>query len=262
MTPPFTGVAAALVTLFDADARLLASATAEHAAGLAGRGMQAIVIAGTTGEGGYLDASDRRDLLAAVRLAVPDSLPVIVGTGDAVAEHALELTRDAVEGGAAGVLLYPPGDEAPEPFFARVRELAGGLPVLAYHFPKYFPAIPVQQLGTLDVDGLKDSEGDAERLQRETSSWQRPVYTGFAPLLSVAAGHGATGAILALANLFPELCSRAFAGDAAAQRELLPEHEAVRDGGIAALKQELARRSGSPPYVRDARPRRALGSRK
>ena len=254
MTPPFTGVGVALVTLFDARDRVLARATAEHAAALAGRGVQAIVIAGTTGEAGYLDASDRRELLAAVRLAVPDSLPVIVGTGDAVAARSLELTRDAVEGGAAGVLVYPPGDEAPEPFFARAREVAGELAVIAYHFPKFFPAISVQQLAALDVDGLKDSEGDAERLQHEAGSWDRAVYTGSAPLLSVAAGHGATGAILALANLHPELCLRAFAGNADAQRELLPEHEAIGAGGVAAIKRELARRSGSPPYVRAADP--------
>jgi len=256
MTAPFTGVAVALVSLFDAGGRLLASATAEHAGALAGRGMRAIVIAGTTGEAAHLDASDRRELLAAVRLAVPDSLPVIVGTGDAVAERSLEHTRDAVEGGAAGVLLYPPGDEASEPFFARVRDVAGRLPVIAYHFPKYFPAVTVQQLGALDVDGLKDSEGDAERLRQETASWDQPVYTGFAPLLPVAAGHGATGAILALANLVPELCSRAFAGDADAARDVLAEHEAIGAGGVAAIKRRLARRSGSPHYVRGSSPKR------
>ena len=254
MTPPFTGVAVALVTLFDAGGRLLASATAEHAAGLAGRGMRAIVIAGTTGEAAHLDASDRRTLLAAVRHAVPDPLPVIAGTGDPMTERSLELTRDAVEGGADGVLLYPPGDEAPEPFFARVRRVAGGVPVIGYHFPKYFPAITVHQLGALDLDGLKDSEGDAARLQHETGSWDRPVYTGFAPLLPVAADLGATGTILALANLVPELCAQAFAGDADASRELLTEHEAINGGGVAAIKRELARRRGSPPYVRAARP--------
>ena len=258
MGPPFTGVAVALVTMFDAAGRVVADATAELATRLAERGVQAIVIAGTTGEGMYLDAGDRRELLAAVRPAVPRSLPVIVGTGDAVAEHSLELTRDAVDGGAAGILVHPPDDAAPGAFFARIREAAGELPVIAYHFPGHYRAIPVQQLSGLDVDGLKDSEGDAERLRREAERWDQPVYTGFAPLLSVAASLGASGAILALANLFPELCARAFAGDADAQRQLLPEHEAVSAGGLTAIKHKLAQRHGTPPYVRSSRPRRII----
>jgi 4-hydroxy-tetrahydrodipicolinate synthase len=258
MTSPFTGVAVALVTMFDEAGRLLANATAEHAAGLAERGVRAIVIAGTTGEGAQLDAADRREILAAVLPAVPDSLPVFVGTGDAVAERSLELTRDAVQGGAAGVLIFPPDDEAPEAFFTRVRAVAGDLFVLAYHFPKHYPAIPVERLGGLDVDGLKDSEGDASRLRQEAGNWLRPVYTGFVPLLSVAAGFGATGAILALANLRPELCARAFAGDADAQAELLPQHEALRAGGVAVIKQTLAREHGSPAHMRSARPPREM----
>ena len=63
-----------------------ADATAELGQSARQRGVQAVVIAGTTGEGMYLDAGDRRELLAAVRAAVPRSLPVIVGTGDAVAD--------------------------------------------------------------------------------------------------------------------------------------------------------------------------------
>jgi 4-hydroxy-tetrahydrodipicolinate synthase len=252
MTPPFTGTGVALVTMFDEDGRLLAGATAEQAAALADRGMRAMVVAGTTGEAARLDAGDRRELLAAVRRALPEPLPLIVGTGDAAAERSIALTRDAAEGGAAGVLVHPPEDEAPEPFFARTRAVAGELSVIAYHFPKHYRAIPVQQLPGLDVDGLKDSEGDAARLRQEAGGWDGAVYTGFVPLLSVAAGHGAAGAILALANLRPELCARAFAGDADAQLELLPEHEALRAGGIAVIKQVLAREHGSPPHLRAA----------
>ena len=97
---------------------------------------------------------------------------------------------------------------------------------------------------------MKDSEGDADRLRQETAEWDRPVYTGSAPLLSVAAERGATGAILALANLRPEGCAQAFTGDAEAQAALLPDHETLRAGGVAALKEALAREHGTSAHMR------------
>ena len=146
MPPPFIGVGVALVTLFNAHGRVLAAATADHAARLAAAGMRAIVVAGTTGEGNQLNADDRRRLLAAVKAAVPESLPVIVGTGSPTAARSLEFTRVARDGGAAGVLAYPPDDEEAGAFFARQREVAGELAVLAYHFPRHYPPIPVASL--------------------------------------------------------------------------------------------------------------------
>jgi hypothetical protein len=62
---------------------------------------------------------------------------------------------------------------------------------------------------------------------------------------------GAAGAILALANIEPEACAAAFAGDAAAQRGLAGPHLAVKRGGPAALKAVLARTHGTRPGTRD-----------
>ena len=55
---------------------------------------------------------------------------------------------------------------------------------------------------------------------------------------------GGAGAILALANVEPERCCRAFAGDAAVQRDLADVHLQVRAGGLAALKRMLNRDAG------------------
>jgi dihydrodipicolinate synthase/N-acetylneuraminate lyase len=178
---------------------------------------------------------------------------VVVGTGDAVAARALHFARDAVQGGADGVLAYPPDDVAPEAFFSSLREVVADVPVLAYHFPKHYPPIPLERLAGLDIDGLKDSEGEAARLEEEAGDWGKPVYTGSAPLLSVAAGLGATGAILAIANVLPELAARALAGDADAQAELLGVHEEIRAGGLGVIKHALAREHGTPPFLRTAR---------
>jgi 4-hydroxy-tetrahydrodipicolinate synthase len=212
--------------------------------------VRAIVLAGTTGEGGRLDGADRRALLAAVQRTVPAELPLIVGTGAAEADAALSYTREVREGGAAGVLVHPPEDAELAPFFAEIRAAAGPLTVIAYHFPKHYPAVPVAVLDDLDIDGLKDSAGDRERLRDEAAAWEGDVYTGFVPLLSAAAGFGAAGAILALANLRPELAARAFGGDGEAQDALLPEHAVLKAGGVGAIKRILAAAYGTPPHLR------------
>ena len=53
---------------------------------------------------------------------------------------------------------------------------------------------------------------------------------------------GCTGAILAAANLEPELCADAFAGSIAAQKALIHAHKIVAHEGVKGIKQELARK--------------------
>ena len=69
--PVFTGVAAAVVTFFDEHGCVDAATTARHASHLADRGVNAVVVAGTTGEAAHLSMKERLSLLDAVRAAVP-----------------------------------------------------------------------------------------------------------------------------------------------------------------------------------------------
>ena len=246
--PPFTGVAVALVTLFDDDGELDAAASAQHARRLVDRGVRAVVVAGTTGEALTLDPEERVRLLDAVRGAV--SVPVLAGTGAVSIRQATELTRAAVDHGADGLLvLSPPGARDVRPYYEAVAGVAGDVPVLAYHFPAVSaPGIPVEALADLPVAGLKDSSGDAERLLHEVAEWGGPLYPGAATLLLLAGAVGCPGAILALANLEPEMCVAALAGDADAQVELMASHRAT--AGVPALKEHLAARYGTSRVCR------------
>ncbi|HYS32170.1 MAG TPA: dihydrodipicolinate synthase family protein [Streptosporangiaceae bacterium] len=242
----FTGVGVALVTFFDRAGAADQAATAAHAADLAGRGMRAILVAGTTGEAGMLTGPERVSLIGAVRDAVPAGIPVLAGTGAATAEAAVDLTTAAVQAGADAVLAYPPPGSADLPgFFAAVAAAAGSRPVLAYHVPWISaPGVPVDELPGLAIAGIKDSSGSADRLLDELAHYPGQTYVGSSALLALAGPMGGAGAILALANIEPEGCCRAFAGDAAAQRELADSHLEVRAGGPAALKRMLHGRSG------------------
>jgi len=249
---PFTGVGVALLTLFDEAGELDAAATAAHAARLVELGMRAVVVAGTTGEAAALDAGERRALVAAVRGAVPPEVPVIAGTGAPSARQAATLTRDAVEAGADAVLaLSPARVHDHRQYFAAVRSAAGDLPVLAYHFPAVSPpGIAAADLAALDIDGVKDSTGDAARLLETLASFDGATYVGAAPLLALAGPVGATGAILALGNLAPEGCAQAFAGDAAAQRGLLEGHRAASRDFPHGLKRAVADRFATSTAAR------------
>jgi 4-hydroxy-tetrahydrodipicolinate synthase len=252
--PLFRGIGVALVTLFDEEGTLLPNATAAHAARLVDHGIRAVLVAGTTGEAAMLPEDDRAALISAVRAELPAEVPVIAGVGHARTEEAVRLTEVAQDSGADAVLaLSPPGSVDLVGYYAAVAAAAPTVPVLAYHFPAASaPGVPVEELPKLPVQGIKDSSGDAERLLTELSGFDGQVYVGSSAVLALAGPCGATGALLALANLEPERCADAFAGDVSAQRDLVPAHLRARVDFPAGIKRDLAARYGTSPAIRRA----------
>jgi 4-hydroxy-tetrahydrodipicolinate synthase len=247
--PPFSGVGVALATFFAGSGSIDTAATADHAARLVDAGLAAVVVAGSTGEAAALDLDERGRLLRAVVAAVRDRAVVVAGTGAPWTREAVRLTKQACDLGAAAVLvLSPVATSDPRRYYEAVAAAASGdpgVPVLAYHYPPMSqPGIPVAALPGLPVAGLKDSSGDPERLLATLSSWDRPVYVGSSAIVSFAGGVGATGAILALANLEPDGCLAAFAGDGKAQLALWDVHDRCRT--IGGLKEAMAERWGTP----------------
>lgn len=252
MSAPFTGVGVALVTLFDPDGEVDVDATATHAVRLVDAGVRAVVVAGSTGEAAALDADERVALVSGVRAAVDGAVPVLAGTGAPSARQAVELTRRSREAGADGhLVLSPPRVADPGGYYREVVAVAGAVPVLAYHFPAVSPpGIALDLLPGLGVDGIKDSSGDPERLLTEVTMDAGAVYTGASALLVQAGAVGCTGAILALANLEPERCTEAFAGDGDAQRALAEPNRRVKRDFPRGLKGLLAERHGTSTVTR------------
>ena len=161
----------------------------------------------------------------------------------------MALARRAADDGADALLvLSPPATDDPRPYYDAVAS-AVDMPVMAYHFPACSaPGIPVDLLCELPVTGIKDSTGDPARLAIEIDEMGRGVYTGSAALLLQAAAMGASGAILALANVDPEGCIRAWEGDGDCQRELLNGH---RSGALSGTPWTQA---GARPALTARRP--------
>lgn len=102
-------------------------------------------------------------------------------------------------------------------------------------------------LAGLPLAGLKDSSGIPVRLAAEIELDRAgAVYTGSAALTGYARWLGATGAILAVANLVPEECLPAWDDDASPQPAVIRAEQAykAKPGG---LKAAPAGRYGTPP---------------
>ena len=255
MSPLFSGVGVALVTIFDGHGAVDVPATADLAAQLTGRGVAAVLVAGTTGEAPALSPAERSALIRGVRDAVPADVPVLAGTGAPTGCQAVELTHGAFDAGAdAALVLSPPWVADPRPYYDAVAKGSPGERLLAYHFPfASAPGIPVEVLADLPVAGIKDSSGDAERLVRTVETFDGDVYVGSSAVLSMVAGVCAAGAILTLANLEPERCIAALGGDGSAQRALLDSHLAAGTDFPVRLKELVAERFGVSGAVRIGR---------
>lgn len=216
--------------------------------------MNAVIVAGSTGEAKELSREERDELLIAVRSVIPEDsgIALIAGTGGDTIDEAVDRTRRARECGADGFLvLSPPASHDLPGYYAAVAMVADSKPVLAYHFPAVSnPGIGVDQLGELPVVGLKDSSGDPERLLLTRFTWREPLYTGSSALLTMAGRSGCAGAILALANVMPELCVAAFAGDGDAQIELIQNHLAINQNFPSRIKELTAERFGTSAVTR------------
>jgi 4-hydroxy-tetrahydrodipicolinate synthase len=248
----FTGVGVALITLFDESGEVDATATADHAARLVELGVRAVVVAGSTGEAAALSLEERVSLLEAVRLELPDKVPLIAGTGAPSSRQAVMLTSAARDHGADAVLvLSQRGVADPRPYYEAVFKAAGETPVIAYHWPAMSPpGIPVSVLPQLPIAGCKDSSGDPERLLSAITSWDGSLYVGSSAILSFAGPLGCAGAILGLANAAPEQCIAAFSGDLSAQRELFAAHKKASTDFPLGIKHLTAERFGTSSITR------------
>jgi len=103
----FTGAATAIVTPLNKDGVDYES-FAKHIEWQIEKGIDAIVVAGTTGEGSTLTDAEHRAVIKFCVEQVNGRVPVIAGTGSNDTSYAIELTKYACEVGADAMLLITP----------------------------------------------------------------------------------------------------------------------------------------------------------
>ncbi|MDQ3569767.1 MAG: 4-hydroxy-tetrahydrodipicolinate synthase [Actinomycetota bacterium] len=198
-------VVTAMVTPFGDDGVLDLDAAATVARWLADNGSEAIVAAGTTGEGAVLSDEEKRQLWRVTAEAV--TIPVIAGAGSNDTRHSVELTKEAEQAGVAGVLAVTPYYNRPSQagIEAHFRAVAGAtrLPVLLYDIPsRTGRKVAHETLLRLarevgNVVGVKDAAGDVAASARLIA--EAPdgfdVYSGDDALTLALCAVGASGVI-------------------------------------------------------------------
>jgi len=238
--PIFRGAATALVTPlteagvdYEAFGRLIDWQIEE--------GINALVIAGTTGEGSTLSDEEHREVLRFAAERIASRVPMIAGTGSNDTAYAISLTRYACEVGADAMLLVTPyyNKATQKGLVTMFRAIADASdkPVILYNVPSRTgvniePSTYAALADHPMIAGIKEACGNISKIV-ETASLvgdRLTIYSGnddqIVPILSM----GGQGVISVLSNVAPkqtvELCDRFFRGDvagaAAMQCELLP----------------------------------------
>ena len=204
-------------------------------------GVNALVIAGTTGEGSTLTDEEHR---AAIRFSVERAagrVPIIAGTGSNDTAYAIDLSRYACEAGADALLVVTPyyNKATQKGLIAMYTAIADAStkPLILYNVPSRTgvsiePATYLALAEHPNIAGIKEANGNISKIV-ETFALvgdKLDVYSGnddqVVPLLAM----GGQGVISVLSNIMPartvEMCDRFFRGDiagsAALQKELLP----------------------------------------
>jgi 4-hydroxy-2-oxoglutarate aldolase len=219
-----------------------------------------VLVLGSNGEAALLDEAENDVAVGTAREHVPADRVLLVGTGRESTRATVTATKRAAALGADAVLVRAPGffkgqmtAEALVAHFTAVAE-ASPVPVLLYNLPNvvgFSLTLPV--VATLaahpNIVGMKETSTDLERLMQFAGV--RPdfrVLCGWGQVAYPALASGASGAILAVSNVVPDVCVelydavRAGRYDAARalQQRLIPLAQLVTAVyGIAGLKMAL-----------------------
>ncbi len=236
-------------------------------------GLSGYVVLGSNGEYVALNEAEKLHMIRIARECIPSDQSLIAGTGAESTIETVSLSKRAANLGADAVIVVTPHyyrsrmDAAS--LLAHYRAVADAcpVPVLLYNVPANtgidMPADTVLQLAEHpNIAGIKDSSGNianmAEVLRCKPATFQ--VLAGSAYFLLPALVLGASGGVVALANIAPEetvaLYRRFLTGNLfearALQLRLLPVNQAVTARwGVPALKAALDRRGyyGGPPRL-------------
>lgn len=169
MAGTFGSVITAMVTPFKDDFSLDLERAQEIASWLLDNGSDALVIAGTTGEGATLSDQEKIDLFRATVEAAKGKGKIIAGTGTYDTAHSVHLTEEAERAGVDGVLVVAPYYNKPPQtgLYEHFKTVAAAtkLPMILYNIPGR-TAIQISnetilKLAEIDnIVGVKDATSD------------------------------------------------------------------------------------------------------
>jgi 4-hydroxy-tetrahydrodipicolinate synthase len=238
MAGRFGAVVTAMVTPFREDHSLDVDAARSLAAHLYERGTESIVVAGSTGESPTLTHKEKLELFRAVIEVARGRGKVLCGTGTYDTAETLELSGEAEELGADGLLLVTPYYNKPPQrglleHFSQVAN-AVSIPVVAYNIPgrtgiRIEHDTLLRMADVPNIVGVKDSTGDFQAISKLISEAPPDfeVYSGDDWATFGYLCLGAVGVVSVAAHLvggrIKQLCDLIEAGDIPAARKIHEE---------------------------------------
>ena len=199
------------------------------------KGIDAIVAAGTTGEGSTLTDREHEELIRFCVKRIAGRVPVIAGTGSNNTAHAIERTKTACAAGADAVLLVTPyyNKTTQRGLIASFSAIAdaSSVPCILYNVPSRtgLNMLPETLKALADHDqvaAVKEACGNISQVAKELELCgdKLDVYSGnddqTVPILSL----GGKGVISTVGNIVPgemaEMCRKFFAGDVKGAAEI------------------------------------------
>lgn len=255
------GILLPATTPFDNQGQILSNAIRANLRDWSAMGVVGFVVLGSTGERVHLDEREYLQTLETSRAAVNDDLAFIAGAGQQSTIATINEIRKAAEAGADAVLVITPNyyrsavtQQTLVNYYTAVAD-ASPVPVLLYSMPaltgiKIEPETIARLSEHANIIGVKDSSNDvagfAETVRLCPVGFA--VMTGNGTVLLDTLRAGATGAILAVGCVVPEVCVEIFrafkTGEteraSALQTKLTPLATAVTTKfGIGGLKAAL-----------------------
>ena len=215
MKPTLSGIFPALTTPFEkgelSPAGLKSNIEKYNRYGLSG-----YVVLGSTGEGILMNDLEGLKAIDLVRSTASPEKVVIAGTGTESTGPTIEFTNKAADAGAQFALVVTPfyykaqmTAQALETYYLEVAEKSK-IPVILYNVPKFTGLdLPLQSVVTLshhpNIVGLKDSSGNVSSLGEALKACPKDfnVLQGSGSVLAASLALGASGGILALADMAP-----------------------------------------------------------
>ena len=200
-----------------------------------GQGIDALVIAGTTGEGSTLTYDEHQEVIRYSVERAAGRVPIIAGSGSNDTNRAITLSRFSCDAGADALLVVTPyyNKATQNGLIAMYTAIADAVdrPIILYNVPSRTgvniePATYAALADHPNIVGIKEANGNISKIV-ETARLvgdKLAIYSGnddqVVPILSM----GGSGVISVLSNVMPAqtamMCRKYFEGDVAGAAKL------------------------------------------
>jgi 4-hydroxy-tetrahydrodipicolinate synthase len=224
-------------------------------------GVSGLVPCGSNGEAPYLSREERMKVIKTVVEEVSGKVSVVAGTGSMSTQETITFTKDAKDLGVDAALVVTPfyfklTNREIREHYRTVLETVD-LPIVLYNVPKFTgfslePATVSQIVSESEgVVGVKDSSGSIGSISEiiRLVGDKISVLAGVAEVTLPTLMLGGRGAIIAVANVFPKLCSSLYeafgkgvykkAGRVQQRMSFLNEVLVKRHNQLSAIKEAL-----------------------